>query len=289
MVHSRVLFSTQAASSTNKVMVRSEFPLPWGGDAFLAVEVALGKSGNVVPAQWIYYEKTSATDVVFDAKQVDGTVLVLDRFETLTETSLQLSISATFVDGDQQRVLKKATFVTAPSPQILRTEGQLPAGMVVADNGTATYVVGPAYHYDRGLMNCTGVADETPVVYDNDYSNGSEIVYDEEIVVYEDETIVYDDYPLEPEEDTGCGASEEYEEYEEYDEYETTDDTDDSYDGSSDDFDCVGDAEASSKSGSKKSGPVLVNSTHRIARRVVRMSPMLLLIVLLLVARERFS
>jgi hypothetical protein len=307
VVQGRAVFSSFVANKDGHVVVRMASQLPWGGEGFLAVEIRLGSPGDVVPSSWTYYEKLTANLVAFEAREVDGEVIVADRFETLDETSLRLVLSATFVDGDQTRTLSSGTVVTAPAPEILRSHGQLPPGMVVVDDGSGTFIVGPSYYYDRGALHCTGLADEV-VIYEDD----EEVYYDAEIyddeIVYEDEIIVYDDDENSQtdyggdDNETSCNGATDDDYYSEESTSSTYNDDFADCDGSTNDssstsssesdnvdMDCVGDAEAAPRIGRQTVAPQRVGGSYRLARRIVRLSPMLFLVLFLLVIRERSS
>jgi len=279
VVQGRALFNTEVSAFASGVVVQARVPLAGGGHGYLTLDVALGPIGQEAAAEWTYYEKRTASTIDFEAQVVIGQVVIADRFEQGPETSLRLVVDATFEDGANQRVIEGGVLVTAPSPEVLRSHGNLPDGLVVSDGGSATVVVGPGYAYDRGDLDCYGATEEVVIVEDD------EPYYEEEI--YYDDEVVYDDVV---DEDMDCsGSTDESSDYD-YDDTSTSDcegDSEVDTSSSSSDFDCVGDASAATGTLRAIRAPLPIKRSELVARRIVRLSPMLLLLLGLLIARER--
>ena len=300
VVSTRALFSSAASQFQAGVLVRIELPLRGGAEGFLTIDMRLAGAGQSTEAHWTYYEKVSAQTISFEATDINGKVVVVDAFEKGAETSLHIEFSATMTDGFITRTIKTGYAITAPAPSILRTDGGLPPGIVVLDNGSGALAAG--YSYERGRLDCYGDPDQVVVI--DDYEYDDEIV--EEVIIIEEEEIIVidetDDYEASYDSDDSLDCGSDTTDYD--DEYTTpTDDDSGSLDCSGDSstttdtssdsdsgFDCEGDAEA------------LVLRTRRfmpaptdralarrmgLSRRILQLSPMLLVMLCLLVMRER--
>lgn len=309
LVQARALFNSEVSSHGQGVTVQVRFPLPGGGDGYLTMDMGLAPIGQKASVTWTYYEKISASIVSFEAQTVDGTVTVLDRFETDAETSLHLEFSVTFTEGEVVRTIDRGFAVTAPSPAVLRTSGELPDGVVVVDDGSATNFVGVGASYDRGSIDCYGHPDDEVIIVEDDdyeyedYYEGEEtfVAGDEESEVSCDGSTDTDDDYYDDESDYDSGDDDSAPVCDGSTDSDTGDDSYDS-DSSSDDssgFDCTGDTEAALgiRALPRVSGPrylraALRGSTkgsisQRLAGRIVALSPMLIALVILLGLRGR--
>ncbi len=324
LVQARAHFNSGVSEQPAGVTVYVRFPLPGGGDGYLTMDLSVVGSGSQAPTRWTYYEKLSASVVSFDAESTEGTVTILDRFETGQETSLHIEFTVTFTEGQVTRRIERGFAVTAPSPAVLRSSGELPEGVVVVDDGSASTFVGAGASYHRGYVDCYGHPDDTVVIieddddyYDDSYYEGQEdfVVADEDSDVSCDgSTDTDDDYYYEDSDEYDSGDSDSEPMCSDDDSDDTDEPGDDSgsdddwYDSSdessSDDssgFDCVGDAEASTRliPDSPITGPRYLRAglrgvppgtqARRLAARVVGVSPMLIALMLLLILRGRQS
>lgn len=297
----RALFSSEAASATNRVLVYTDFRLGGGVEGYLTIDLTLGAAGATVPAVFTYYEKRSANEISFDGGDVTGSVLIGDRFEYGDETSLYLEFNAQFARGAAgTRTLRSGWAVTAPSPSILRDKGLLPNGMVVVDDGSGTYT-GRAY--DRGSVDCYGYPTEVVLVesYHDDYYVVDDLTggsTDDYVII--DPVEGSDPDPVDPGvvyEPAADGGYDSYSESPSCDNGNTTDSSDSS---SGDAPSCKDSSSSDSSSSSSGSGctgdAVAASGTHRFvrfhrgpplwARRVLQVSPFLLALAALLFARE---
>ncbi len=309
VVRARAVFSTEAADRRSEVLVRSVFTLPGGGEATLAMLVPLVAVGTEVSPEFTYYEKSSPSDVVFKAEDSEGRVLLGDRFEYGAETSLYLEFDVVFRQGEVERRLESGWVVTAPSPSILRSAGRLPDGVIVIDDGSGAYT-GRAY--DHGSVDCYGYPEE-PVLIETQHhdfvvvesKDGPEVVLDDDddgidgVDVADDYEIIYDpadntSYDTDSDgpscftdddsstsggdEPAGCGSGS-----------ETSSESSESAGcgrGSDSDSGCVGDAEAARQVGAAASASTSQRAALRRpawARRVLKVSPLLLGFALLLI------
>ena len=294
----RALFSTDASSRPNGVLLRATFPLKGGAEAYLVIDFDLVKRGKLAPSQWQYYEKVNRDLIGFQATGIVGDVLLVDRFERGGETSLYIELSAELSDGSRTRYLTDSWAVTAPSPSVLRESGSYTQGVVVVDNGSGARHTGYSdYDYHHGVLDCYGYPDDTTVgpILSDDVD--TVITNDEVVVIYDDngdEVIDETDYTSDGETDDAYAWPDTTD-----DDVDCSADTEDSYDSTTDDsdsdsdWDCVGDAEARvAPAGVAFVRAPLWTRAERdrriLARRIVTASPMLLLLLgLLLWPRRR--
>ncbi|MBT9557472.1 MAG: hypothetical protein IV100_15635 [Myxococcales bacterium] len=168
VVRARALFDSTAADRNGAVLVWMDLVLPSGGEGFLTIELTLAPVGDEAPATFDYYEKTGPGTVSFSPSSASGRVVIGDRFEYGDETSLYIEFDATFSDGKVTRRIDDAWAVTAPSPAILRSQGRLPSGAIVIDDGSGAFT---GRGYARGTVDCYGYPEETYYVetYHDDY------------------------------------------------------------------------------------------------------------------------
>jgi hypothetical protein len=282
-IEARALFSSSASGNDRAVLMRADFSLPTGGEGYLTIHIPMVPVGQAAQATWNYYEKTGPQTVSFDAVEASGTVVIRDRFETSTETSLYIEFDASFAGGDKSRVFTGAYAITSPSPSVLRGSGSLPAGVV------ETVGAQRAGSYHRGTIDCTGSPDTVVPVGGYDYYV-EEVIEEEEIIVvvdddgstdYDDSEYLDDDYEYDYYEDSSgfdCGGD---------------DTTDSRTDTSNNGPECEGDAEAAPRSSQNFWRAPLRGrrgGVSAFANRVAQLAPMLLLLaVLLLLHRPRRS
>ncbi len=290
----RVVFSS-ALSATNSsagILVRATVFLPNGHEGFLTIDMTLAGIGNEAKASWHYYEQVAKNVVSFEAVGIDGKVVVIDRFEAGGETSLELEISATLSDASGTKEIAPSRLVTTPAPWVLRGE-QLPEGVVVMDDGSDAIHFGAGYGvvHEPGI-DCTGSTHDEVVIedddddwWDYDDSDDSDTL---EIIEYEDDDDSWwegddeDDGWFSADDDTGIDCS-------------GPDDSSSSisYDESSDSgLDCDPDTVEASAFGARprfSRAPTDRGrwAMHAMSRRILNLAPMLLLLLGLLVARER--
>ena len=308
VVRGRALFSTEAASNSSRVVVYTDFRLPSGTEGYLTLEIPLADIGTYVPADVTYYEKSSSASVTFDGQASAASVMIGDRYSYGDETSLYIEFDLSIqAGGGKQRHLASGWAVTAPSPSILRTQGRLPDGVVVIDDGSGAWT-GRAY--DRGSVDCYGYPSETVLVesYHEDYR-----IVDDESNGGTDSGIdgVVIDPPDNPPVVTDPEDPQIYDPITEGDGYSTTSDspgcndrdttTDDTTNASDKDYPSCKDSDSGSSSSSKDSGcsgdaeastgGARFTRFHRgppiWARRVLQLAPLFLGLALLLVTRRR--
>jgi len=288
-VEARALFSSSAAGDDAHVLIRADFPLPDRGEGYLTIRMALAPAGHATEATFDYYEKVDAATVTFDAEVSSGTIVVRDRFQSAEENSIYVEFDARFTQGINAREFVGGYALTAPSPAVLRGNGSLPPGVVAAVGVSAA----GAYH--RGTMDCFGDTEDTTVVGGYDYYV-EEVIEDEEIIV-----VIDDDGSTDYDDSTSGSTDYDYD-WDDSD-YDYTDDesgfdcgggddTDTTSDSTSDDddgFECSGDAEAAPTTfRSWRRAPIRGRSgaAAATARRVLQLSPMLLLVAFLLLLRR---
>ena len=304
------VFSSETSSHQRGVLIRFVIVLPNGGEGYLTADLRLDGPGAV----WTYYEKVSVGSVSFDPTQITGTIVILDRYETQSQASLKVGFRVHATSGSTVRTLADGVLVTAPSPTILRSSGHLPAGVVVVDDGSGTYL--PSTAYERGEIGCTG-SEGGVVVLSDDAPYGDELVYDDPGTppVYTSDPPDYEYDPTvddSPPDDPGCSSK-------------TKDDSSDggsdssrssssgcgsrSDDSDSKDSDTDSSSDESTTDDSKSNG--CFGSAHAasrlpigqqvcavtgwygprrpplLARRLVRLSPLLLLLLGIWLGRER--
>ncbi|MFT5431334.1 MAG: hypothetical protein ACI9OJ_002013, partial [Myxococcota bacterium] len=283
-IEARALFSSSASGDDQAVLMRADFALPAGGEGYLTIHIPMVPVGQAAPATWNYYEKTGPQSVSFDAVEASGTVVIRDRFQTSTETSLYIEFDANFIEGSASRVFTGGYAITSPSPAVLRGSGSLPVGVV------ETVGAQRAGTYHRGTIDCTGSPDTVVPVGGYDYYV-EEVIEEEEIIVvvdddgstdYDDTEYLDDEYEYDYYEDSSgfdCGGD------------DTTDTT--TEDTSNDGPECEGDAEAAPRTSQNVWRAPLRGRRSGVgafANRVVQLAPMLLLLsMLLLLHRPRSS
>ena len=282
VLEGRAIFSTEVSEfGATGVLIRGVFVLPSGGEGYLTVDLRLSIDGLPAASHFVYYEKLSADLVSFEAHDVDAQVVVIDWFEGEGDTSLHVEIDGVFSDGSNTRTVTAGYAVTAPAPNVLRG-GTLPGGVVVVEDPATPLYAGGSY--DRGHLDCYGHP-ETVVVVD-DYEDEVVIVYDDDDEErYDDDYYYDDDYDSSYDNDDDSGPMCDGDST---NDSSTSSSSSSSSDNDSGDFDCEGDAEASS--GARRFCNAPTNRAavrrQRTARRIIAVSPMLLLMLGLLLLRR---
>ncbi len=126
-VEGRAVFLSSVSSQPGGVVLRLSLPLPDGATAFLTADLDTLGPQSPETVLWSYYEATAPGVVRFRAREVRGTIRLLDFAQRGGEVAATVALDAAFDGEGMERELTGGRISTTPSPEVLRSAPPRPA------------------------------------------------------------------------------------------------------------------------------------------------------------------